>query len=598
MTTPPLHHQNIKAIRPDVRVNIQPLEDGTTINRMLVKGDVDGIDELLHGYSRPSIKPQIPQRPTPIIIPEAEVEEEPEDNGLRIVSDQHIRYHGSEVVYHAKGRLSFDQTSLKVLLIIEDKHNGRKYRFRVDMYDGDHIKKTCCELSDAEEYDVRDMQKELATFTDLLEAHRDKLMTPTAQKQEARRGTSTALVQQAHAILQQENLLDQLDQLIEQAGVVGEEKTRLPMLVMASTYKMDHPLHMLIQGGTGTGKSHLLNTIAECFPPEDVLSMTRVTSRSFYHYGEGELVNKLVLIQDFDGLDDEAQFAFREMQSSGQLSCSITRKDRFGNLKAEIKHVEAHFASMVATTKAEVYPDNMNRSVIIGIDESEDQTRRILQHQSRITAGLVNQDGPEQAKELLRCILRQLKHKKVVNHYADQVMLPLHSRAIRRLNNQFQSLVSQVTMLHQFQRETDQQGRLVATKDDLLKAVELFIEAIYLKTDELDPSTRQFFELLKDYLKTQTKGSTHRFTAREVRQALHMSKAQTFRQLDTLKSLEYVAIMEGSANRGFKYEVTYWDDAEKIRNAVKTHLNSQIGSLQASDSKAYSAGVPTNEEST
>lgn len=572
-----------------------------SINRMLVQGDVEGIDNLLHGNRLVDLKPRIPRQPRPmpqpIPLPE-EPEQTPQDNGLRIISEQHIRYRGEQVIYHVKGRLSHDQTTMQVLLILEDRVYGRKHRHRIDLYDQKNVEKVCCELSDTEGYDGGDMQREIATFTDLLEAHRDRMMTPAASKKEAPSRTDTAMVQQAHNILRQPDLLDTLDQLIGQAGVVGEEKTRLPMLVMASTYKMDHPLHLLIQGATGSGKSHLLNTIAECFPPEDVLSMTRVTSRSFYHYGDGELINKLVLIQDYDGLDDEAQYAFREMQSSGRLSCSITRKDRFGNLKAEIKEVEAHFASMVATTKAEIYPDNMNRSVIIGIDESEDQTRRILQHQSRQTAGLVDRSASTQAKELLRCILRQLKPKPVVNHYADQVMLPMHAQAIRRLNNQFQSLVAQVTIMHQFQRETDGQGRLVATREDLTKAVELFTECIYLKTDELDPSTRQFFERLKAHVKAQTKGSTHHFTAREVRQALHLSKAQTFRHLDTLKSLEYVAIASGSANRGFKYEVIYWDDAGKIRMQIRTHLSDRIGSPQDNDTKAYTAGVSSSDRNT
>ena len=51
-----------------------------------------------------------------------------------------------------------------------------------------------------------------------------------------------------------------------------------------------------------------------------MMSMKRVTSKSFYHYEDDQLVNKLMLIQDFDGLDEEAQYAFRELQSAGTIS--------------------------------------------------------------------------------------------------------------------------------------------------------------------------------------------------------------------------------------------------------------------------------------
>lgn len=592
--TPTEINEKIKAIRPEIRVDVSRLPNGKSINGMLVKKDFNAIDRLMHNSTTPAVvesqpetQPEINHQPSPTTHQNGKVT-------LEIISDQHIIYSGQEVIYHAKGRLSFDQTTLKVLLVIEDKFNQRKHRQRIDLYDSEHLLSICSELSDTESYDADHMETEMRTFTDLLEAHRDSLMTPHNIKPKREIVQTADMTEKAHVILKSPDLLDQIDELIQCAGVVGEEGSRLSLFVMVSTYKMKHPLHLLIQGASGSGKSHLLNTIADCFPQEDVLSLTRVTSKSFYHYGEGELVNKLLLIQDYDGLDDSAQFALREMQSAGKLTSSIPRKDRFGELRTVNKYVEAHFASMVATTHPEIYPDNMSRSVIIGIDESEDQTIEIMRYQNRLTAGLIDRQKSEEAKELLRSILRQIGSKTVINHYADQVLLPLHAKSIRRLNNQFQVLVTQVTLLHQFQRETDDKGRLVATAEDLRKAVELFTESIYLKVDELDPSTRQFFERLKAHIKTLPKGTTQRFTARDIRLALRESKTQVFRYLDTLKTLEYVAIVEGTANRGYKYAITWWDDADKIRAEIKQHLNEQINQIetpQVSDNSAYNAGV-------
>ncbi len=113
----------------------------------------------------------------------------------------------------------------------------------------------------------------------------------------------------------------------------------------------------LVNGSSGEGKSHLINGVAECMPQEDVMNLTRITSKSLYHYREKELMNKLVLIQDFDGLDEEAQFAFREMQSAKFLTSSTVVKDMFGAPRGKMKQVLSHFASLTATTKAEVYYD-------------------------------------------------------------------------------------------------------------------------------------------------------------------------------------------------------------------------------------------------
>jgi len=597
--TPKEINEKIKELRSEVQVNVSHLPDGESLNSLLVGDKIGEIDNLLHSrVLEPKIKQPAPLKHKSVELPVFKPEPTIEAEKIHIISEQHITYHGDEAIYHAKGQLSYNQKTLDVLLVIEDKFSRRKHRYQVDLYKSSHVNKVCEELSEIENYNTDKMLGDVETFTNLLEDHREQLMTKTKKKTSVAKPVSAQLHQKAVELLQDKHLLNRINELIEMAGVVGEENTRLSLFVMASTYKMQYPIHTLIQGMTGSGKSHLLNTIAACFPPEDVLSMTRVTSKSFYHYGEDELVNKLLLIQDFDGLDDEAQFAFREMQSAGHLSCSTTIKDRFGNLKAGVKHVDAHFASIVSTTKAEVYSDNMNRSVVVGIDESEGQTRKILMHQNRLTAGLIGSDEIEQARELLRSLLRQLHPKSVVNHYADKVMLPLQIKSVRRLNNQFQALVAQVTLLHQFQRQVDDKGRLVATIEDLTQAVELFTDAIYMKVDELDSSSRQFFERMKEYVKSRPNGTTQRFTARDIRQALNANKTEVHRFLETLKSLEYISIVEGTANRGYKYSIIFWDDAQKMRTQIKDELTKQISEIeppQAINGKAHNAGVSTIE---
>ncbi|WP_313806767.1 hypothetical protein, partial [Flavobacterium sp.] len=366
------------------------------------------------------------------------------------------------------------------------------------------------------------------------------------------------------------------DKLLEQSGIVGEEENRKLLFLLASSYKMPYLLHGLVQGNSGEGKTHLINSIASCMPQEDILNMTRITSKSLYHYRGKELINKLILIQDYDGLDDEAQLAFREMQSAKVLSSSTVIKDSFGNIRSKIKEVNAHFASLMATTKAEIYYDNMSRSVIVGVDESEEQTLRIIGQQNRKIAGLSNKENEEQAKQLLRNCMRVLKSYEVINPFADKLVLPSNAKMLRRLNSQFQNFVSQITLLHQYQRKTDDKNRLITTKEDIQLAVDIFFSAIVLKVDELDGSTRLFFEKMKAFVKEQPSGTTHRFTAREIRQALNTSKTSAFKHMELLQQLEYISPVEGNAARGFKYKVSYWDSLERLKATIKEDLSKQL----------------------
>ncbi|PHK25849.1 hypothetical protein VF13_42380, partial [Nostoc linckia z16] len=296
-------------------------------------------------------------------------------------------------------------------------------------------------------------------------------------------------------------------------------------------------------------------------------------------HGEKDLTDKLVIIQDFDGLVEEAQYAFREVQSNKRLGSSTVVKDRQGNMRTRQKVVNANFASLVATTKAEIYLDNAGRSIMQGIDESGEQTQRIIERQNKKRAGIIDAETEHEAKQLLRNCMRVLKKYHVVNPFADKITLPLDAKMLRRLNEQYHDFIGQITLLHQYQRKTDDKGRLVATKEDVKIATEIFFNAILLKVDELDGSTRQFFEKLKDFVKAQPTGKTYKFKQIEVRQHTNLAKTTVFKYFQLLQELEYIQAVEGSANTGFKYVISYCDNLEKLKARIKQDLAQQLENL-------------------
>ena len=548
----------IQSIRPELPVTMIELPDGHSMNDMWLNYGADGILELLKN-------------------PIGETQ-----NSLEIINDFKIGYKGKSGTFFVVGQLPMDLGNLRVSLQIIEEQSQKKSRLKIDLYDFVNVQNQCRELSEKQGFDANKLEADLIQLTDLLEQYRDSLfdaeLNPITDKYSEKELTLQAH-EKAIEFLSNKRLLESLDKLLEQSGIVGEEENRKLLFILASSYKMPYLLHALIQGTSGEGKSHLLNSIADCMPQEDVMNMTRITSKSLYHYREKELMNKLILIQDFDGLDEEAQFAFREMQSAKFLSSSTVVKDMFGQTRGKMKQVQAHFSSLTATTKAEVYYDNMSRSVVLGVDESQEQTLRIIKQQNLKIAGVSSSESEQQAKQLLRNIMRVLKSYEVVNPFADKLMLPLEAKMLRRLNTQFQNFVSQITILHQYQRKKDEKGRLIATKEDIGKAVEIFFSSIVIKVDELDKSTRQFFERLKGYVKSQPKGTTHKFNMREVRQALNMSKTSAFKYFQTLQELEYIQAIEGSVNKGFKYVICYFDNMEKLKAKIKEDLNKQIQEL-------------------
>lgn len=377
-------------------------------------------------------------------------------------------------------------------------------------------------------------------------------------------------------ILKQNDVLNQINTIIEQSGIIGEANSRLLLFIIASSYKTKSPLHAIVQGSSGSGKTHLISKIADLIPQEDVLRFTRITESSLYNWGEYELVNKLLIIEDLDGLKEEAMFAMRELISNQRLSSSVSIKDKKGNIKSTKKEVKGVFSSLSATTKGDLYEDNMSRSFLLAVDESAEQSRRIIDYQNKRYAGEIEPKHQEKAKNQLQQIIRSLKPYEVINPYATRLELPEEVHKIRRLNEMFQSIVKQITIINQQKRRASAGDKLITEIEDLEQATEVLFESIILKVDELDGSLRQFFERLKKHLKAQERD----FTQREIRQAFNISKSQIHRYLQSLLELEYIRQIGGFANKGLKYKVDYWDDYGRLRLKIKDKLLLQIENLK------------------
>jgi len=275
-------------------------------------------------------------------------------------------------------------------------------------------------------------------------------------------------------------------------------------------------------------------------------------------------------------LKEDAQLAVRELQSNEILISSTSLKDSNGSITGGERIVRGPIASLACTTKGEVYEDNISRSFLIAVDESKAQTMRVIKYQNNEAAGQVNRGEQKKIKEFLANCMRLLKSYEVINPYANKIRLPEKAHKIRRLNELYQSFVRQITLLNQYQRKKDKQGRLISEKEDLQTACDILFESIVLKVDELDGSLRQFFERLKGHLKDKNK----EFTQREIRQELNLSKAQCSRFFTRLQEMEYIATKFSGNQRKVCYKIDYWDNYAKIRAEIKDSLTMQIEALK------------------
>lgn len=319
-------------------------------------------------------------------------------------------------------------------------------------------------------------------------------------------------------------------------------------------------------------------------PEENVTRLTRLSDKALYNYPTHHFINRLLCLEDVDGLSEEAEFAFRELQSNGELTSATSIKLENGQITGGEKTVKGPIASMACTTKGEIYEDNMSRVFLVAVDESKEQTKKIIEYQNKKAAGLIDARKEDKNKKFIRNLVRVLDALEVINPYATKIHLPEEAQKIRRLNDLFICSIQQVVLLHQYQRKRNERGHVIAELSDIEMAINIMFESIVLKVDELDGSLRQFYENLKSYIEKKYKTSSNfeniRFSLIEIRQALHLSKTQLHRYMNDLQELEYVQQSGGYANKGFTYHITYWDDYKALRERIKKDLEEQIRKIK------------------
>jgi DNA primase len=560
--------EKLHQLKPETKISFVQTPEGEDVNSLAQSHEKEIFTHLLstrnffssNEEKKPQPKPSNPQFDS--------------SNPLKLI------YRTLSANYYIKGGLRNEADSMRVSLDIEHPQNNRKSRSKVDLYEDKQVERIAREAAEKLQLRADLIQLDLEVFTELLEQHRESTYAKAPVDNENK--ISLQFAKQALEFLSKPNLIKRWNELIGKAGVIGEENSRIFLMAIAITYKMREPLHALIQGSSGSGKTHLMAKVYNFIPLADKKNFTRVTEGSLYNYGMYDLQNKLICIEDLDGMKEEAQFAFRELQSKGMIISSTSTKDDNGNISAQEKTVYGPIASMSCTTKGEIYEDNMSRCFIIAVDESHEQSKKVIQYQNQKASGQIDEVKEKQCTEFIQTLVNLLKSYDVINPYADKVHLPDEAHKIRRLNGLYQAFVKAITLMHQYQRKKDARGRLISEKEDLQIAAEILFESILLKVDELDGSLRQFYERLKLYIKTKGNGhhESYEFGQREVRQSLHVSKTQLHRYLHDLEQLEYIRQSGGYANRGFNYKVLYWDNVQAMRSKVKRHLQGQLDQLE------------------
>jgi len=374
--------------------------------------------------------------------------------------------------------------------------------------------------------------------------------------------TDPEVRKEAERLLEDPALIDRIGADIEAVGVAGEDDLRLFLYLIGTSRLLPRPLAAIVQGQSSSGKSYTVDKVAGLFPPESVVLATQMTPQALFHMPNGSLSHRWVVAGERSRIENddtaEATRALREMLSGGRLSKLMPTKVA-GEIVTVRLEQEGPIAYVESTTLSRVFEEDANRCIMLSTDERRVQTKTIMRRLALVASGKVQTEGPRIVARH-HAIQRLLERRIVVVPFAERLAEVLEVFAdrveCRRAYPTLLSVVQASALLHQRQRKTDQDGRLIAEPADYGIAARLLSGPLARTIGEsLSDPARRFLDRVLAEVDCPVDPLPVPFRVKDVRQRLKTGRSTVSGFLSELEDkgfLDLVADTAGGRGRPAK----------------------------------------------
>jgi hypothetical protein len=275
---------------------------------------------------------------------------------------------------------------------------------------------------------------------------------------------------EARAMLESPQLMQRVIDDVAATGVAGERELVAAIYLVGVSRLLSRPLAAIVQAPSSSGKSYVTEKTAGMFPPETVIHATAMTAQSLYYLESGALKHKFIVAGERSRKEDddtaEATRALREMIGSGRLTKLVPMKEG-GRIVTQRIEQEGPIAYIETTTLSKIFDEDANRCLLLNADERQQQTSHIVNRLAASYSGAAvnNSDTIIQRHHAAQ---RMIKSRTVVIPFAGQIAERFDCERVeaRRAYPHLMSMIQASALLHQFQRQLDDDGRIVASTDD------------------------------------------------------------------------------------------------------------------------------------
>lgn len=302
-------------------------------------------------------------------------------------------------------------------------------------------------------------------------------------------------------ILEAEDVLALVRPMLADLGYAGPtEAAELVYLALFSRH-LERPVNLMLEGQSAAGKSFTVDTAIRLHPPESVHNLTGLSERALV-YGERDFEHRYVFIAEAPAMAEDG------------VGASLIRALAWGKgieYETVIKQVAVTLkkkgpTGLITTSTKALEPEITTRLLAVPIADDRTLTQAIIARQCLEAAGEgVAEPDPTPWIAAARW-LEVAGERRAVIPFAGKIaeVVPCGDVRLRRDIAQILSLIKTHALLHQMNRERDEQGRIVATPTDYDAIRRLLGSVLASTVSDASDTDRETVtavaELIGDYL--------------------------------------------------------------------------------------------------
>jgi len=409
----------------------------------------------------------------------------------------------------------------------------------------------------------------------LLQQMRDAARPWSEIQMEARKEQASEAQNEAGDLLTCKDILAELEKTLKALGLVGETHNAKLLYLALTSRLLDDPVGIVMKGVSSSGKSYTVETVLKTMPESAYLDFTSMSEHALV-YDERPIEHRMIVLYEASGLgpDREGQpgllaSCMRTLLSEGRIKYTTVERTAEG---LQPRHIEREGPTglITTTTWAGLHPENETRVLALDVTDTTEQTREILKAMGKRYKGGRAASVDLSAWHALQRWLDLAGTRNVAIPYADKLGELVSDRAVRmrRDMSKILTLIGAHAMLHQEQRERDDNGCIRATLADYTAVYDLINEPIGEAIEASTSKTvKQTVETVAQLLKEQGPPEKQKpITLRALAEALKLDKSSASRRARVARGKGYLVNEE--ERRGMPAQLVLGDPLPKEEGAL------------------------------